>query len=122
MIPAIAEISAAACVARAVVTAVPADADALPLCPSGNTRAHLIYTADDFVSRDAWVLNAGQRAFFREHVAVADAAGLHLDEHVPDTRLRDLALDDLEICPRRRNLRHLHRRYCDFCRCHNASY
>src|SRR5690349_16937542 len=32
-----------------------------------------------------------------------------------------LAVDNLEICPRRRNLRHLHWCCCDLCGCHNAS-
>ena len=40
-IPAIAKISAPACETRAVLAAVPADADALPLLPRGNTRAQL---------------------------------------------------------------------------------
>jgi hypothetical protein len=120
-VPAITKISATALGARAVVAAVPTDADTLPLYPPSNARAYLIDTANDFVSGNAWILNAGQRAFFRQHVAVADAAGLHLDAHLTRAGVRNLALDYLEICPRRRNLRHLHQRYCDFCRCHNAS-
>ncbi len=47
---------------------------------------------------DARVLDAGPRAFFGEHVAVADAAGLDLDEDVAGGGLGDFALDDLEVC------------------------
>src|ERR1700726_3066784 len=55
-----------------------------------------------FMSWNAGILNAGPSAFFREHVTVADTTGLHLDAHVSYTRLRNLALDDLEICSRLR--------------------
>src|SRR6266404_2724841 len=74
------------------------------------------------MSRDTGILNAWQAAFFREHVAVANPTGLHFDAHLSYARLRNLALDDLEICSRTGNLRHLHRRRCKFCSWHNASY
>ena len=99
-VPAIAKISAPARETRAVLAAVPADTDALPLLPLGNTRTQFIDDARDFVSRNAGILNSGPRAFFREHVTVANATGLHLDAHLSCTRLRNLALDDLEICSR----------------------
>jgi hypothetical protein len=41
------------------MAAVPADADALPLLPPGNTDTHLIDDAGHFMSGDAGILNAG---------------------------------------------------------------
>src|SRR6267378_1542078 len=44
------------------------------------------------------------------------------DEPMSCTRLRNLAVNNLEISSRLRNLRHLHWCYCDSCRCHKSSY
>src|SRR5438046_1729973 len=118
---AVAKISATTRETRTVVAAVPADADALPLLPLGNTVAQFIDDARDFMPWNARILNSGPRALFREHVTVADAAGLHLDEHVSCAWLRNLSLDNLEIGSRLRNLGHLHWCDCDSCSCHNAS-
>ena len=85
-VPAIAKISAPALETRAVVAAVPADADTLPLLPLGNTGTHFIDDARDFVSWNAGILNSGPIAFFREQVTVADTTGLHLDAHLSYTR------------------------------------
>src|SRR5438093_12887953 len=104
------------------MAAVPADADALSHCPLGNTSPHFINDAHNFVSWSAWILNSGPRAVFREHIAVADTASLHLDAHLPCIWGGNLAFDDLEIGSRFRNLRYLHGCCCDFCRCHNSSY
>ena len=94
-VPAIAKISAPALATRAVMAAVPADADALSLLPLGNTVTQFVDDADDFMSGNAGILNSGPLAFLREHVTVANATGLHLDAHLSCTRLRNLALDDL---------------------------
>ena len=109
-IPAIAKISAPALATSVVLAAVPTDTDTLPLLPRGNTRIHLINDARHFMSGNTGKLNSGPRAFFREHVTVANATSLHLDAHLSYARLRNLALDDLEICARFRNLRHFHLR------------
>jgi hypothetical protein len=103
------------------VAAVPTDANALARLPLGNAGAQFVDDARDFVSRNARILNAGPLAFFGERVTVADAAGLHLDAHLSCCGLGNLALDDLEIRSRLRNLRHFHRRDCDSCSCHDAS-
>ena len=81
-IPAITKISAPALATGVVVAAVPADADTLPLLPLSNTGAYFIDDAGDFMSWNAGILNSGPAAFFREHVTVADTAGLHLDAHL----------------------------------------
>src|SRR5262249_56421180 len=102
--------------------AVPADADALSHFPLGNTSTYFINDAHHFMSWNAGILNSWPRAVFREHIAVADATGLHLDAHLSCIGGGNLAFDDLEICSRIRNLRYLHGRCCDFCLCHKSSY
>ena len=121
-VPAIAEISTAARETCAVLAAVPADADALSLSPPGNTRAQLINDARDFVSWNSRILNAGPITILGEHVAMTNATGLHLHAYLSHRRRGNLALDDLEICPRPRNLSHSHWRDSDFCSCHDSSY
>ena len=121
-IEAIAKIAAPARETRSVMAAVPADTDALPLFPCGNVRTQFIDDARDFVSRDAGILNSGPKAFFREHIAVADATGLHFDAHLSRHRRGNLALDDLEIGTGLGNLRCLHWCDCEFCSCHCASF
>jgi hypothetical protein len=66
-------------------------------------------------------LNSGPQAFFREDVAVANAAGQHLDPHLTCARFGNLAIDDLEICSGPGHLRDFHRGDCDVCRRHVAS-
>jgi hypothetical protein len=90
------------------VAAVPADTDALALFPVGNPGTEFIDDARDFVAWNTGIFNAWPRAVFRERVAVADATGLHFDEHVSWTRLRNLALDDLKISARLGDLYCLH--------------
>jgi hypothetical protein len=127
-IPAIAKISAPALATRVVLAAVPADTDALPFLPLGNTTAQFIDDACDFMSWNAGILNAGPQAFFRERVTAANTAGLNLDAHVSCIRLRNLALDHLESCSGTGDLRHLHLPHLHWywyydgsARCHNSS-
>jgi hypothetical protein len=101
------------------VATVPADTDSLSLLPAGHAGTQFIDCADDFVTRNAGVLDAGPLAFFREHVAVTDAAGLDPDSHVSCAWLGNLALDDLEITSRPRDLRQFHRGDCDLSSCHD---
>jgi len=99
----------------------PADSDALSFLPRGNAVAYFIDDAGDFVAGNAWILNAGPLPFFREHVTVADTTGLNLNAHLSRSRVWNLTLDNLKICARVRNLRHLHWRYSRPCSCHHAS-
>ena len=78
----IAKISSTALATRIVLAAVPADTDTLPLCPGGNAVTHFIDDARDFVPRNAGILDSSPRALHREHVAVANPTGLHLDQHL----------------------------------------
>src|SRR5262245_58437966 len=117
-----AEISSPAPETGAVPAATPANTDPLSFLPLGNTAAYFIDDAGDFVSGNARILNVRPLPFFRVHVTVADTTGLYLDADLPSIGGGSLAFDDLEICSRMRNLRHLHRRCCDFCLCHKSSY
>jgi hypothetical protein len=82
------------------VAAVPAHPDTLPLLPRGNTGADLIDDPNDLMTWNTRILNAGPGALFREHVTVANAASQHLNAHMSWTGVRNIALDDLEICSR----------------------
>jgi hypothetical protein len=57
-ITAIAKISAPTLETRAVMAAMPTDADALPLLPLGNACAHFINDSRYFVSRNAGILKS----------------------------------------------------------------
>ncbi len=119
-IPAIAKISAPARQTRAILAPVPSNTDTLSLLPLGNIGTHFIDDAGHLMSGNARILNSGPCALFREHITVAHTTGLHLDPHVSCTRLRNLALDDLEISSGTGDLRYLHRCYCDCCSCHGC--
>ena len=75
------EIAAAAGIAVAAMPAVPADSGALSHFPAEHARADGVDHAGDLVSWNARVSDAGARTFLGVLIAVADAAGLHLDAH-----------------------------------------
>src|SRR5262249_8611359 len=87
-------VPAAAVVAVATVPGMPADADALadlPTCRDVLTSG--VDHANHFVPWDARKRDPGPLAFRGHHVAVADAAGLHLDPHGAWPRLGNGTLD-----------------------------
>jgi hypothetical protein len=115
-------VSATAFETRVVVAAIPADADPLSLLPSGDLGAQFIDDAGNFVARNPRILNSRPEAFFHKHVAVANAAGLYSDPDLSSFWRRNLALDNLEIRARFRNLRRFHRFECGLHKCcHIAS-
>src|SRR5579871_2681496 len=114
------EVSAPTRGTRPVLLPVPAHADTFALLPMLHPRTYLVDHADYLVARNAWVGNARQQAVFGDHVAMADAAGLHLDTYLSRPRLGHLSLHNLEICSWLANLRHLHRRDCGLWCCHVA--
>src|SRR5262245_57787026 len=119
-ISAVAEVSPPALPAGAIVSAMPADADALPLGPSGNSGTHSVDETHHFMTWYARVLDTGPGTFLCERVTMTDAAGLHLDSHLSRCWVRNFPLDDLELCSRAGNLCRLHR--CHRCCCaHNSS-
>src|SRR5262249_3712028 len=106
------EITSPALAASVVVTAMPAHAHALSFFPRGNAGPDFINDAGHFVPGDARVLYSRHHAFFREHVAVANATSLNFDAYLPCAGLRNLTLHDFKGGAGFADLRRLHWR-CD---------
>src|SRR5438128_8925915 len=97
-----------ACRASKVMAAVPADADSLAFLPVRDTRAGFVNNACNFVAGHARILDARKNAVFRQMVAETNSAGLHLDAHLPSTRLRNFALHNFKVAARFRHLNRFH--------------
>src|SRR5215469_12189419 len=104
------EIAAAAGLAFETVPAMPADADPLSLLPQRDIGADLVDASGNLVTWHARILNSWPQAFFYQHVAVADAARVHLDTNLPAPRLRDRTLDNFKISTGFADLNRYHRR------------
>src|SRR5690606_28546611 len=90
------EVAATARAAVPAMAAMPAHTHAHAFLPIGHILTHCIDDADDFVSRDTRILNAGKQACDREHVAMADPARLYFDAHVSRLDVRQIAFNDFE--------------------------
>src|SRR5260370_26700345 len=93
---------------RVVLPSMPAYTHALAYLPSTHTGANFINYASDFVSRNPRILNSRPEAFFHKHIAMTNAASLHLDAYFSCTRVRNLTLDNFEIAAWLRNLCYFH--------------
>jgi hypothetical protein len=71
----------------------PTHTHALTGLPSHNTRANGIDYADDFMTRNSWVFQSRQKAFFDDCIAMADSAGLNLNPHQSGTSRWNLTFD-----------------------------
>src|ERR1700736_4421433 len=78
------------------MTTMPTHADAHAVFPVRDIRPHGIDDAHHFVARHPWILDAGKCAGDGEHVAVADAAGLHFDAHLAPLGIGYVTFDDFE--------------------------
>jgi hypothetical protein len=116
-VPAIAKVSAPELGTGIILAAVPANSDALPLLPLGNTGAYFIDNPGHFMAWNARVLNSRPGALHRERVAVTDTTGLHPDAHVSRIRHWNVPFNDLEARSRLQNLRGFHSCYFDCCGC-----
>src|SRR6266481_5452952 len=121
-VAAVKEVSTPAFETRVVLPSMPAHTHALAYLPSSHTGANFIDYASDFVSRNPRILNSRPEAFLHKHIAMTNAASLHLDAYFSCTRVRNLTLDNFEIAAWLRNLCHFHWRYSHFCSCHNSSF
>src|SRR5580700_2036874 len=98
----------------AVLPAVPADSNPLTFLPFLHARAHLVDHAGHFVSWDARIGNAGEKAFLSNHVTVTDSTSLDADPYVPRSWLRNFSLHDFKVCSGLRHLHGFHFRHCFF--------
>src|SRR5262249_479958 len=105
------ELPAAAGVAIPAVAAVPPDADPLARLPPGDAGADRVDHPGNLMAGDLRVLKPRETTLLGDRIAVADAAGLHLDPHRPGGRLRYLPLDDLKRAFRAGDLRDTHHRH-----------
>jgi hypothetical protein len=108
------EIAAAAGIASETMTAVPSDADALAGFPVRNVSADSVDAAGNFMSGNAWILNAGPMAFFYESVAVADAAGFDFNPYLAADGIGNISFDEFEITAGFADLDSLHFRHSFF--------
>ncbi len=67
-----------------------------------------VEVADDFMSGNTWILNAGPLAFFGERVAMAHSARVNLDPHFTRTGHGNIPFHHLEVRSRRRDLHRSH--------------
>ena len=109
------ELPAAAVVAIAAVAAVPPDADPLARLPSGDAGADRVDHPGHLMAGDPRVLNSREEPLLGDRIAVADAAGLHLDPHRSGARLRDRPFNDLKGPIRAGDLHDTHRRHGSSC-------
>jgi hypothetical protein len=88
------EVATPAVVAIAAESAIPADTDSLPDLPSRNVGADGIDHADDFVSRNARILDAGEEPVLRYGIAMANTASLDFDSNEARAWIGDSTLDN----------------------------
>jgi len=105
------EIAAAAGIAGETMASVPSDSDALAGFPVGNVSTDGVDAAGDFVSGNAWILEAGPMAFLNEDVAVADAAGFDFDPDLAAGGIGNVSFDEFEIAVGFADLDSLHSRH-----------
>jgi hypothetical protein len=79
------------------MTSVPSNSDALARFPVGYVGAHGINAAGDFMSGNAWILEAGPMAFLYERIAVTDTAGFDFDPHLIAGGFGNVSFDELKI-------------------------
>ena len=79
------------------VPAMPSHADALAGLPLSDVSADGINAPCNFVPWHARILNSRPVSLFHQGVAVADAAGLHLDANLSSARFWNRTFNDFEI-------------------------
>src|SRR6185436_6738299 len=102
------EIPSPALFAMKAMPAVPADANALILCPSGHAGAESVDAPCNFMARHTWILKARPQAVFYEHIAMANAARLNLYPHLSGAWLWDFAFHQFPVSACFADLRRLH--------------
>jgi len=102
------KVAAAARVAIAAVSAMPADADSLAWCPSNDACPHCVDNSGDLMSRNTRVLDARPGSFLCERITVANATSFNLDTHRSGAGLWNLTLDNFKRPIWASNLHNMH--------------
>jgi len=87
------KIAAPALVAHKIVSAMPANTNALTFVPVRNVISNRIDASGDFMSGDAWILKAGPQSFFDENIAMTNAARFNFHAHLSRSWLRNFSFD-----------------------------
>jgi hypothetical protein len=86
----------------------PANSDPRTHSPPVDIRTNSVDHADDFMTRNARVGEPRHPALDRESIAVANAAGVHLDSHLMPARLRQFTFLHVQLAARFRNDHRVH--------------
>jgi len=91
------EISAPASFAMKAMPSMPPHSHTL----TGRPRAHIgsdsIDPSGDLMARNARILKSWPQTLFDHHIAVADAAGFHLDPNFSRARIRNVSFEDFPV-------------------------
>lgn len=79
-------------IANEIVSAVPANTDTITLLQVRDSISGCINTSRDFMTRHAWILKPGPKAFFDQNVAVTNSAGFDFHSDLSGAGLGDLAV------------------------------
>src|SRR5690242_12223831 len=86
------EIAAPALVADKIMSAMPTNTNTLTFVPIWNAIPDRIDASCDFMTRHAWILKPGPKAFFYQNVAVTNSAGFDFHSDLSSAGLGDLAV------------------------------
>src|SRR6185312_2295753 len=90
------KIAAAARLAPAAVSAVPANTDTLSHCPLRNIGTDRVHLPDNFMPRHTGISDERKQTTYRDGIAVADTACLYPHPHFASLRFRDFARNLLQ--------------------------
>ena len=90
------------------MASMPANSDTLAGLPSYDTLTNSIHDSDDFMSRNARVLNAWNNPLLCKRITVTNSTSLHLDSYRSRTWLREFTFHNLKWSVRLRDLNCAH--------------
>jgi hypothetical protein len=90
------EISPAAELAGKTMAAVPTYSDALSRLPVCYIGADGVDSSGDFMTGNSGILNAWEKSFLDEDVAVTNSTGFHLDANLVAAGIGDISFDKFE--------------------------
>src|SRR5262249_29660136 len=103
-----AEVTATTFIANEVVSAMPADTDAIAFFPIRDALAHCVDASGNFMTRNTRILKTRPQTFFDQHVAVTNPARFNFHAHLSRTGLGNFSFDQFKISTWFTNLRYFH--------------